>query len=326
VGMQDSTLESHPPLRPSQIADVRLAASTMTGPPRRALQAEMALQYCGGNPLRAETIFGWGRHTVEVGLAERRTGIRCLGAQAACSGRTPWEDTPPEAAEALGRLADAHAPPAPTVSHHPGLYAPDGASGSGNLESPRVWGRPIALAQYDGRGAQSHGISAAQSGQSPTAKADGRDRRHCRPYGKKDQQAAASQRVKRVRSDCKATVPIGAGSRGGLTRGDHKACAHDLGLQEKSIPCGIGEEERGHRHSTFGSSYQTSDCIVDALESWWAALDETEQGAMARLQINMAHGPESRGRRTPFWPRMVAFCEAIGQPMQLLYSPPSFLQ
>ena len=114
MGMQDSTLESHQSLRPSQIADLRLAASKMTGPTRRAFQAEMALKYCGGNPLLAETIFGWGRHTVEVGLAERRTGIMCLGAQSAFSGRKPWEDTQPKAAEALWRLAEAHAQQDPT--------------------------------------------------------------------------------------------------------------------------------------------------------------------------------------------------------------------
>ena len=114
MGMHDSTLASDQPLRPSQIADLRLAASSMTGPTRRAFQAEMALQYCGGNPLWAETIFGWGRHTVEVGLAERRTGIMCLGAQSACSGRKPWADTQPEAAEARWRLAEAHAQQDPT--------------------------------------------------------------------------------------------------------------------------------------------------------------------------------------------------------------------
>jgi hypothetical protein len=112
--MQNSTLESQQPLRPSQIADLRLAASKMTGPTRRAFQAEMALKYCGGNPLLAETLFGWGRHIVEVGLAERRTGILCLGAQAAFSGRKRWEDTQPEAAAALSRLAEAHAQQDPT--------------------------------------------------------------------------------------------------------------------------------------------------------------------------------------------------------------------
>jgi hypothetical protein len=114
MGMHDATLESHQPLRLSQIADLRLAASHMTGPKRRAFQAEMALKYCGGNPLLAETIFGWGRRTVEVGLAERRTGILCLGAQSAFSGRKRWEDTHPEAAEALDRLAEAHAQQDPT--------------------------------------------------------------------------------------------------------------------------------------------------------------------------------------------------------------------
>ena len=74
----------------------------------------MALKYGGSNPLLAETIFGWGRHTVEVGLAERRTGITCLGAQAAFSGRRPWEATQPEAAQALRRLAEAHAQQDPT--------------------------------------------------------------------------------------------------------------------------------------------------------------------------------------------------------------------
>jgi transposase len=121
---------------------------------------------------------------------------------------------------------------------------------------------------------------------------------------------------------CKATVLIGEVSRGGRTRGDNQACDHDLGLHEKSIPCGIVEEDRGQLSITFGSSYKTSDCIVDALEAWWAAWDEAEQVAMARLQIKMDNGPESSGKRTQFLQRMVAFCDAIGKPIQLLYCPP----
>jgi Rhodopirellula transposase DDE domain len=114
VRMQDSSLAFRQSLSPSQIADLRLAASKMSGPKRRAFEAEMTLKYCGGNPLLAETLFGWGRHTVEVGLAERRTGIICLGAQSAFSGRHRWEDEHPEAAEALRRLAEAHAQQDPT--------------------------------------------------------------------------------------------------------------------------------------------------------------------------------------------------------------------
>jgi len=101
-------------LSPSQIGDLRLAASKMTGPHRRAFEAEMTVKYCGGNPLLAEAIFGWGRQTVALGLAERRTGLICLGAQAAFSGRKRWEERQPQAAQALRQLADAQAQQDPT--------------------------------------------------------------------------------------------------------------------------------------------------------------------------------------------------------------------
>ena len=86
----------------------------MTGARRRAFQAEMTVKYCEGNARLAETVFGWGRHTVALGLAERRTGVRCLGAQSAFSGRKRWEDRHPQVAQALRQLADAHAQQDPT--------------------------------------------------------------------------------------------------------------------------------------------------------------------------------------------------------------------
>src|SRR5262249_19537369 len=49
-----------------------------------------------------------------LGLAERRTGILCLGAQSAFSGRKRWEERYPQAAEALRQLADAQAQQDPT--------------------------------------------------------------------------------------------------------------------------------------------------------------------------------------------------------------------
>jgi hypothetical protein len=117
-------------------------------------------------------------------------------------------------------------------------------------------------------------------------------------------------------------VAIGDVSRGGLTRGDHRACDHDLGLHEKYIPCGIVDEDSARLRITFGSSFKTSDFIVDALEAWWATVEETEQAAMTRLQIKMDNGPESSGKRTQFLHRMVQFADQIGKPIHLLYYPP----
>jgi hypothetical protein len=105
---EPSTLSS------SQIQDLRLAAVKMTGAARRAFQAEMTLKYCHGSARFAETLVGWSRDAVEVGLAEHRTGIRCLGAHSAWSGRKRWEEKYPEAAAALRELAEAHAQQDPT--------------------------------------------------------------------------------------------------------------------------------------------------------------------------------------------------------------------
>jgi Rhodopirellula transposase DDE domain len=122
--------------------------------------------------------------------------------------------------------------------------------------------------------------------------------------------------------DGKATVQIGEVSRGGLTRGDHQACDHDLGCTEKYIPCGIVDEERGELLITFGSSYKTSDCIVDTLAAWWQAMEEPDKAAVALLQLKMDNGAESHGIRPQFLHRMVQCVDHIGKPVQRLYSPP----
>jgi DDE family transposase len=103
-----------PSLQDSQIHDLRLAAAKMTGAARRAFQAEMTLKYCHGSARFAETRLGWSRAAVEVGLAEHRTGIRCLGAHSAWSGRKRWEEKYPEVAVVLRELAEAHAQQDPT--------------------------------------------------------------------------------------------------------------------------------------------------------------------------------------------------------------------
>ena len=114
---------------------------------------------------------------------------------------------------------------------------------------------------------------------------------------------------------CKATVHIGEFARGGVTRGDHQACAHDCGCRQKSIPCGIVDEESGELPITFGSSYKTSALLVDTLEAKWQAMDPQAQGAVELLQIKMDNGPASRGVRTQFLHRMVQFAAHMGKPI-----------
>jgi hypothetical protein len=132
----------------------------------------------------------------------------------------------------------------------------------------------------------------------------------------------SSGRAKRLSLDGQATVKIGAYARGGLTRGDHQASDHDMGCQEKDVPCGIVDEESAELRITFGSSSKTSDCIVDVLAAKWDALDAQEKAATNLIQITMDNGPEGSGRRTQFLHRMVQLADDMQKPIQLLYYPP----
>jgi hypothetical protein len=102
------------PLLPTQVEDLRLASSNMTGATRRAFQAQMTLKYCDGNARQAERVFGWGRWTVQLGLHEYRTGVICLGAQEAYCGKPRWEEKHPDVADALWRLAESQSQQDPT--------------------------------------------------------------------------------------------------------------------------------------------------------------------------------------------------------------------
>jgi transposase len=122
--------------------------------------------------------------------------------------------------------------------------------------------------------------------------------------------------------DCKATVNIGEYSRKGKTRANNIALDHDFGCTEKYIPCGIVDEDSGQLFISFGSSYKTSDFIVDTLEEWWSTLTKKEQKQTKEIQIKMDNGPESNGIRTQFLKRMVDFADSIGKKIQLIYYPP----
>ena len=142
------------------------------------------------------------------------------------------------------------------------------------------------------------------------------------PISKKDQASQDAPGVKRLSMDCKATVKLGAFSRGGQTRGEYKASDHDFGSPEQYIPCGLLDEDATQLHVTFGNSAKTSDFIVDTLTAWWHGLNAQEQRAIDRVQLKMDNGPESSGVRTQFLQRMVQLVETIGKPIQLLYYPP----
>jgi len=90
------------------IESIRAAAKKLTSYKRREFQAEMALKYCQNFPRIAEDLFGWRRTTVETGLGELSTGIRCIDNSAA-RGRKKTETLQPQMEQRIRELAESKA-------------------------------------------------------------------------------------------------------------------------------------------------------------------------------------------------------------------------
>src|SRR5215213_3647828 len=86
---------------------IRSGARRLTGFPRRASQAEVAVELCSGNARQAERRFGRGRETVEKGLHERRTGLRCMEDFVA-RGRQRGEEKDPRLAADIRAIVEPH--------------------------------------------------------------------------------------------------------------------------------------------------------------------------------------------------------------------------
>jgi hypothetical protein len=54
------------------------AAKKLTGSKKRDFTAKVTEDYLGSSARRAESVLGWKRQSVELGLQERRTGIVCV--------------------------------------------------------------------------------------------------------------------------------------------------------------------------------------------------------------------------------------------------------
>jgi len=135
--------------------------------------------------------------------------------------------------------------------------------------------------------------------------------------------ADADPEVLRISIDTKATVNVGEYSRGGRSRGIKpvKALDHDMCHKVKLVPGGILEPVTGRSFLFFGTSYKTSDFIVDGLHLWW---EERKDGlcGLRQLVINMDNGPECSGRRTQFLLRLTEFADKTGLCIRIIYYPP----
>jgi hypothetical protein len=106
----------------SQLFDelIRSAARRLKGYQRRLFQAEVATRLCGGSARCAERRFGWARHSVDTGLHETTSQVRCVENFAARA-RKRSEDKNPQLAADIRAVVEPHTQADPQLQS-PRLY------------------------------------------------------------------------------------------------------------------------------------------------------------------------------------------------------------
>lgn len=137
------------------------------------------------------------------------------------------------------------------------------------------------------------------------------------------QAAEANPKALRLSLDSKAKVAIGNLSRGGKTRTQAalKADDHDHYRKATLVPFGILDVKHDKLSIYFGQSAETSDFIVDCVESWWQT-NKAEHPSIDELVIELDNGPALNSRRTQFIKRMVQFAQTSQLKVRLIYYPP----
>lgn len=127
--------------------------------------------------------------------------------------------------------------------------------------------------------------------------------------------------VLRLSMDAKATVLIGAYSRGGKNRILVKAADHDFQPEAKVTPYCIFLPDYHIAYLYFTQSRVTSDFIADCLLDCWQQIQH-DFPQVKTLLLQQDNGPENHSRRTQFMHRMVKMADQLQLNIQLAYYPP----
>lgn len=100
-----------------------------------------------------------------------------------------------------------------------------------------------------------------------------------------------------------------------------KADDHDMGNQPTLCPFGILDVMSRRVTIIFGVSFETSDFIVDCIETWWNDNKEC-YSHINQLVINLDNGPQNSSYRTQFMKRMVEFAHQNNLEIVLVFYPP----
>ena len=117
--------------------------------------------------------------------------------------------------------------------------------------------------------------------------------------------ADQSDGVIRISLDNKATVKVGAFSRGGYSRQAVKAADHDFDPEMVLKPFGIFLPAYNENYFYFTDGNVTADFMIDALEDLWPTIKARFNPHT--IVINADNGPENNSHRSQFMKRLIEF-------------------
>jgi hypothetical protein len=306
------------------LATIKDAAQKLTGAKRRALQAQVILDDLNGSARRAETVFGWSRRPVILGLHALRTGITCVDNTSARGNRTT-EEQRPQLAEDMRSLADPQSQVDPTFQA-PFRYTRMTAKAMRQAlidqksweDSP--WPGENTIGNIRNRlGYRVRRVQKAKPVKRVRATEAIFDNVHQEHHASDDREDSL-----RISMDTKAQLHVGAFSRGGTLRGSEatQAWDHDMRPQAKLVPWGILEVLGGLLTIICGTSRETSALRVDGLQQWWNLRQDRYRHLRQRV-IDLDNGPQHASVRTPCMQRMVECADRNALEVVLVSDPPS---
>jgi len=310
-------------LSDQQVATLKDAARKLTGSRRRAFEAQVTLDYLDGRARVAETVLGWSRATVTLGLHELRTGITCVERFSARGNRRS-EEKQPQLERDIRSLADRQSQQDPKFQS-PFLYTRMSAKGMRQaLMDQKGWTtEDLPCEKTIGNILNRLGYRLRRVQKAKPVKKVRQTDAIFEHVDRENQASDVREDSLRISIDTKAKLKVGDVSRGGRSRGVEATQAedHDMDVKEKLVPYGILDVVGGLLTIILGTSRETSDFIADCLQQWWDTNND-RYAHIRQLVINLDNGPENASCRTQFMNRMVEFADQNNLEIVLVYYPP----
>lgn len=316
-------MASHTNLSEQHIATFKDAAKKLTSVKRRAFQAQVAIDYLDSSPRLAEKIFGWGRDAVTLGINELRTGIVCVD-NVKARGNKKSEVKDPQLELDICCLAEPESqidPKFQTAFQYTRITAKAMWTA---LMTEKAWKtEDLPCEKSIGNIMNRLGYRLRRVQKSKPLKKISQTDAIFDNLAKVNQASDLREDSLRISIDSKAKVDLCDSSRGGTSRCKKgvKADDHDMGRKDKLTPFGILNVMDGMLTIIFGTSFETSDFIVDCLQLWWDDCKD-QYGHITQLVINSDNGPQNSSQRTQFMKRMIEFADKNNLEVVLVYYPP----